>query len=142
MKKPSKSPEMLLRLADALVEDVLSATDEEILRDAAETYGDPSGEIGKAKAIFEKARMAAGKRRLKAAQDALRSEKKAGAKVLPLDGAAARRKLNNILRNHPEAGAEFTLAARKGQELSDEDVMGMLEDLRELGVFKPEDESE
>lgn len=140
MKKTSKSHEMLQRLADALTEDVLSATDENILKDAAEDFADPALEVRNVKAIFEKARTTAGKERLKAAQDAVRREKQTGGKVLSLNGAAARRKLDSILRDHPEASAKFTLAARKGQELSDTDVIGMLEDLRELGVYKPEDE--
>lgn len=142
MKKPSKSPEMLSRLAYALVEDILSATDEEVLKEAAEIYDDPTEEVKKATAIFQKARTAAGKKRLVAAQAAVRSENQSGAKILHMDGPTARRKLNTILRDHPEAGAEFTLAARKEQELSDDDVKGMLDDLRELGIYNPEDESE
>jgi hypothetical protein len=142
MKKPSKNSDMLLRLADAIMEDVLISTDDEILKDAAEDYADPALEVSHAKAIFERARSAAGKKRLKAAQEAVQKEKQSGRKVLFMDGAAARRKLDSILRDHPEAGAEFTLAARKGQELSDSDVIGILEDLRELGVYKPEDDGE
>lgn len=142
MKKSSKSHEKLLRLADALVEDVLSATDEEILQDATEDYAEPAQEVRHAKTIFERARIAAGKKRLKTAQESVHQEKQLRRKVVSMDGAAARRKLESILREHPEAGSEFTLAARKGQELSDSDVLGMLEDLRELGVYKPEDDGE
>ena len=36
---------------------------------------------------------------------------------------------------------KLTLAARNENELSDADVLGMLQDLEELGIIRPDDES-
>jgi hypothetical protein len=44
------------------------------------------------------------------------------------------------LRDAPETSTKLTLAARKGQDLSDADVFGMLEDLADLGLLPPTDE--
>jgi hypothetical protein len=50
----------------------------------------------------------------------------------------ARERLRSVLKTLPE-GQQLTLAARKESELSDADVVGLLEDLRELGVAFPDD---
>jgi tetratricopeptide (TPR) repeat protein len=53
--------------------------------------------------------------------------------------AAARQKLPRLIASS-DAVHKLTLAARKEDELSDADVLGMLEDLKELGVIPPDDE--
>lgn len=134
--------ELLERLTDALVEDILSASDEEILSEATEDYGDPKVEADKVRMLFEKTRAMTAKKRLVAAREAIEQEKPEREKVIHLPPLQARRKLETLLHEHPEATSEFTLAARKGKDLSDEDVLGMLEDLQELGLYNPEDEPE
>jgi GDP-D-mannose dehydratase len=134
--------EMLERLTYALVEDIVNASDAEILSEAAEDYNDPKGEADKVRMIFEKAHAITAKKRLVAAREALEKEKAKGQKIIHLDPLRARRKLDSLLRENPEATREFTLAARKGKELSDDDVLGMLEDLVELGLYNPEAETE
>jgi hypothetical protein len=60
--------------------------------------------------------------------------------VTPFDPAKARLRLARIVANDdPETARKLTLAARKGEGLSDEDVRGMLEDMEELGIL-PTDE--
>mgnify|MGYP007054664362 CR=1 FL=1 len=49
-----------------------------------------------------------------------------------------RARLQRALEQTPETAKRLTLAARKGEDLSDEDVLGMLEDLEELGIIPPE----
>ena len=41
-----------------------------------------------------------------------------------------------------EPDVKVTIAARNENELSDADVLGMLQDLKELGVVEPDDESD
>lgn len=44
----------LSRLADALVEDVLAASDHEILAEFAESHGDPAKDAADMRALFER----------------------------------------------------------------------------------------
>lgn len=134
--------DMLERLTDALVEDILNASDKEILSEVAEECAAPKVEADKVRRLFEKAQAMAAKKRLVAAREAIEHDKPQRAKVIPLNSLQARCKLETILHEHPEETREFTLAARKGKDLSDADVLGMLEDLQELGLYNPESESE
>jgi hypothetical protein len=139
MSKQNKNNQMIERLADALVQEILNASDEEIIKEAEEDYGDSKQEAEKTRAIFNKARGLMGKRKLQEAQSELAKHQKHTANIIGIDPGLARRKLDEILKQHPEAGGEFTLAARKGKDLSDEDIIGMLEDLQELGLYNPDD---
>jgi len=142
MSKQKNHVEMLTRLTDALVEDILNASDEDILKEAVEDYGDPNGEAAKVRALYEKTQVMMSKKRLLMAKSAVDQEKCLRRNIPHINPNEARGKLEAILRENPEASREFTLAARKGQELSDSDVVGMLEDLQELGLYHPEDDQD
>lgn len=142
MSNQRKDNEMLERLRDALVQEILEATDAEILKEVEEDHRSIVGEADKVRALFEQAQKLVAKKRLTAAKEAIAQEKELGRKIIDISPAVARRKLAAILNGHPEVTKEFTLAARKGKDLSDSDVLGMLEDLQELGLYHPEDDSE
>jgi hypothetical protein len=129
----------LRRLADALAEDILNAPDQQVLEDAAEIYGDPNQLAQNMRALFERTVAEQGKARLAAARAAIDAERNPPAAARRLDPAAARRRLKRALAADPATARKLTLAARKGQGLSDEDVRSMLEDLEELGVIPRED---
>jgi phytoene dehydrogenase-like protein len=129
----------LRRLADALAEDILNAPDQQVLEDAAEIYGDPNQLAQNMRALFERTVAERGKARLAAARAAIDAERKPPAPARRFDPAAARRRLERALAADPATARKLTLAARKGQGLSDEDVRSMLGDLEELGVIPPED---
>jgi crotonobetainyl-CoA:carnitine CoA-transferase CaiB-like acyl-CoA transferase len=141
MSKQKKHLEMLQRLTDALAEDVLSATDEEILQEAAEDYNDPVKEIRDAREIFEKARSTVAEARLKVTQETARREKQHSRKLLSLNSSVARHKLQPSSRAKLDAETEFALAAQKIQDLSDADVLGTLKNLHKPDV-KPKDDAE
>lgn len=122
------------RLADALVEDILNASDEEMLAEARHDHADPDAVVAAMRVQFEKAVLAAGKARLDAARAAVAGLRPAGA-VTRLDPAEARQRLERAMTQDPETARKLTLAARKGEGLSDSDVTGMLEDLAELGLI-------
>lgn len=135
-----KSPERegLDRLADDLVDNILSASDEEVLTEFRESQGDPDRHVADMRALFEASVLAAKKRRLaqaKAGAQAQRETRNITAR--PPDMAAARRRLRAIL-DDPTAQHGLTLAARKESELSDADILSLLDDLRELGVPLPD----
>ena len=123
------------RLADAFVDDVLNASDEDILAEFRESHGDPARHAAEMRDLFEKSIISANKRRLAAA--------KAGAvaarttTIAPADIADARARLRAVL-DAPNLPPQLTLAARKENELSDSDIAGMLDDLRELGILPPD----
>jgi hypothetical protein len=127
----------LRRLADALAEDVLSAPDSEILEEAAEIHGDPEKLAADMLKLFEQTASEQGKERLAAAREAVAAERRRPAGVFRLPPAEARRLLQQLIAADPETARKLTVAARKGEGLSDDDVQSMLEDFEELGVTLP-----
>lgn len=135
---------VLDRLADALVEDILSASDEEILAEAREDTENPAKMIAATRAVFERTLLGEGKARLAQARADLQRDREQGtASVRSLSPQDARRQLQSVLKQDPELENKLTLAARNGEGLSDEDVYGMLEDLKALGFIKlPDSDTE
>jgi len=138
--KDKKEREALARLADAFVDDILQASDEEVLAEFTESHGDAAKNAADMRALFEKTVLAANKRRLKAAQAGVAVNRSRPSSVTPaINIAEARQRLRHILTSGTP-GVKLTLAARNEDELSDADVLGTLEDLRELGVLPPDDD--
>lgn len=136
--------EMLDYLADVLVEDILDTSDAELLSEAAEESGSHVAEASRVREILKTAQTLAAKKRLNAARAAVDQQEQVPqrGKVISLNPSQARRTLATVLQKHPESTQEFTLAARKGKDLSDSDVLSMLEDLQELGLYDPERDAE
>lgn len=133
--KKSKARDALDRLADALVDDILGASDQEILAEFQEAGGDPEELAGDMRALFERSVLASNKSKLAAAKAGVARSKAAPVHAAALiDIAAARKRLHVILQT-PSTLQKLTMAARKESELSDADVIGMLEDLRALGII-------
>lgn len=140
--KPQSDQDALNRLADALVEDLLEVSDQDILAEVREDNDDPAAIAASMRAMFEKTVASAGKARLAAAKSALVRDRQRPAVVITLDPAEARRRLERIIANDPETARKLTLAARKGEGLSDSDVLSMLEDFEELEVQPPPDQTD
>jgi hypothetical protein len=119
------------RLADALVDDILDASDEDILAEITEDHGDPDRLAADLRALFERTALEAGKAKLAAAKQAAYAARRKGATVLNIDHAEARRRYDRI-------SSPLTLAARKGEGQSQRDIESAIEDLAELGAFDDE----
>jgi hypothetical protein len=138
-----KNPERegLDRLADALIDDILNASDEEILEEFQESDGDPERHAADMLALFEKSVTIANKRRLARAKAGVAADRATannkGAAV-PINIEEVRRQLRAVM-NNPNAPEKLTLAARKESELSDADIVSLMEDLFELGALPPDD---
>jgi hypothetical protein len=133
--KKNEARDALNRLADALVDDVLGASDQEILTEFREAGSDPEKLAGDMRALFERSVLAANKSKLAAAKaGAARAKATPVHTAAPIDIAAARKRLHEILQT-PSTLEKLTMAARKESELSDADVIGMLGDLRALGII-------
>ena len=124
------------RLTDALVDDILNASPEEILTEFDEDTGEAERHISEMRALVEKGVAQANKGRLAAAKTGAASSRITNKKTTaPIDINEACRLMNSLT-----SGQQITLAARKETELSDNDLLSMIEDLRELGVI-PDDNS-
>lgn len=130
------------RLATSLVDDILNMSDEELLAEVKADGEDPKQIAEVARGILERARTTSGKSKLAAARKAVLSARKQVSLVSSLDPSNARKKLETVLAQYPETHSKLTLAARKGEGLSDEDVRGMLEDFEELGITLPNNEQD
>lgn len=127
------------RLTDALVDDILNMSDEDILAEFQESQGDPERHAADMRALFEKGLIAAHKQHLAVARAGVAADRrKAGGPAPAIDMTKARACLRVVL-DTPGLPHKLTLAARKESELSDSDILSMLDDLRELGVLPPED---
>ena len=131
--------EELNRLADALVEDILSAPDDELLADFREDGYDPQRNATELRELFRRSLLAAKKRRMsdaKAGVAAVRQADQTDGGGVVVDIAAARARLQSLIERHQ---GQLTMAARNEGELSDADVLGMLKDFAELGLFDPDE---
>ncbi len=120
------------RLAEALVEDILATSDEEIIAEFKQTHGDPDQYAAAMRTLVDKTLIAKNKKLLAAAKAGVAAQRAARTNPAQLvDIAEARRRLKHILET-PDAARPVTLAARKESELSDAGVLSMLNDLQEL----------
>jgi hypothetical protein len=142
MSGPDKEKrDALVRLVNALVDDILAASDEEILAELAETQDNPAKAIEATRALFERGVANAKKARLRAAQAGLAASRSRAPSRRPDMLTDARNRLRLALAACPP-DIRVTIAARNESELSDNDVLGMLQDLEELGIVASDDESD
>ncbi len=139
MTENRKSKQQALdRLADALVEDILNASPEEILAEFEEDHGGAERHVTEMRALIEKSVAKANKHRLAAAKaGAAASRAPSKGTTTPIDITEARRLMSTLT-----PAQKLTLAARKESEQSEGDLLSMIEDLRELGVLSADDDSD
>jgi hypothetical protein len=134
MTERKEAQEELRGLRQVMVDDIMEASDEEILAQFAEDIGSPDENAARMRSLFEKAALLANKGRLHAARAGAAASKVPGAGS-PIPIGEARARLRQVLDAHAH-DTSFTLAARKESELSDADVLDMLEAMLELGLLK------
>jgi hypothetical protein len=139
MTENRKSKQQALdRLADALVDDILNASPEEILAEFEEDHGGVEGHVTEMRALIEKGVAKAKKRRLAVAKAGAALSRAPSKRITtPLDINEARRLISALT-----PAQKFTLAARKESEQSEDDLLSMIEDLRELGVLPTDDDND
>jgi hypothetical protein len=137
----NKGHEALARLADVLAEDLLATSDQEIVAEFVEELGDPAKNADAMRALFENSLLLSNKGRLQAARAGLEADLAAPTIAKIFSIANVRDRLKRTLAACPPE-IKLTLAARNENELSDADVLGMLQDLEELGIVASDAESE
>jgi len=129
MTQERKSMSKLDRLAEALIEETLTMSDEDILTDAAEGAEEIEramrGEIRSAIAAHRRQKLLAAKEEV--------SAKKLTPKTKSRPAADVRAAINKAMARQANDDASFTLAARDGRGVPDADLEGLAEDLSELG---------
>lgn len=132
-KGPTKDRDAIRRLEDALIDDILNATDGEIAAEAAEEGIDLEAQATAMRSMFERARLESGKTRMAAAKAAAAAHRSAAprGRVPGLQsGAFAGRVANDV-----DNARKLTMAARNGTEQSDRDLRSVEEDLAELNAL-------
>jgi len=132
----STAQEDLDRLADSFVDDVLKMTDEEVLAEAQDAFGDTASLVAEMRELFEECVSESAKAKLSAAKEALAADSKAPASVAHFDRIRARREYDALLANDNETKKKLTLAARNGRGQSESDIESAVDDLAELGAFE------
>jgi len=141
MTKKINSIEMLEKLTDALVEDIIELSDQEILLEAEEHFDDLSEENNHIRDVINSAVLRASKIKLTEAKKQVNEYKKMATKsnVISLSSAQKKSVIENFTTKDPELNQKLTLAARKGEGIQTEnDIEGMFEDMLELGLIDEE----
>lgn len=126
------------RLADTLARDVDRMTDDELLQEAAESYGDPEQAAAETRGVIEATITRHGKRRLTTARHAYEVYiSKVRSKVVELPLEKKRALIDKFARKDNQLRERLTMAARN-EEDSEADIDSFLEDLVELGIIDDE----
>ncbi|GLR99275.1 hypothetical protein GCM10007858_69180 [Bradyrhizobium liaoningense] len=136
------SQDELRKLDDAIDESILAASSEELREELAALGMDLDAVVSEMDAVAARAKIAAGKRSLERAKQAVLVFRARPTKSSTSDDKKALRRKLDAMRSGEGTGAFDTMAARKGKGLSDSDEEGMLDDLAQLAELEAEDPQE
>lgn len=122
-------------IADEAANSLCDASDEDVVAEACEVFGSVEAGAVLFDSILEKSKITANKKRLSQIRHEIDNHKKSKANmngVLSL--AEARKRIESILE-HPDDSQKVTLAARYGEGMPDEDVLGFYEDMVDLEMI-------
>lgn len=121
-------------LGDEIVNDLLNTPDHDLLTesDASES----ARQVRAAKDAFERAKVVVGKQKWAAAKAAALAKAKPAMlrSISPADVASIRARVEALAQENPVMREKLTLAARNGQEWSDQTVLEIWKELLELGA--------
>lgn len=140
-KNRNENRHALLNIADAMVDDILNASDEEIQKEVEEIFGDAKESANHTRDLFMKTSASIAKQRadkIRSEIDKERTNRSMPSNVMSLD--EARIKINQLIESAPESYPELTMAARNGEGIPDEDIPGIIEDLIALELISKDDE--
>ena len=140
-KKPTLREE-LDRIRDALVETILDADGAELREEIAAAGGDPDGLVAETEAVIASARAGLARRRLESARAELKAWRARSGPAEAAEREEAQARLQRLLSGPGSNADGMSMAARKGKELSESDLEGLLEDLAELARLEQEDGKE
>lgn len=138
-RQPHNKPD-LFQLADALVDDLMSLSDEELLEEVRGEGADPEALAAAMREKIEARIATDSKARLGKARDALNAARaaRASADVVSLPLARKQQILGLFAANDGQLRQRLTMAARKGEGASEREIDDILRDLRDLGAIDDE----
>ena len=137
--RSNDSRDQIERAIDFLVEDIDLLTPEQVEAALSDLGLSANSAESTVKDVARECRRALGARKLAIAKQQLREEH--GGSVASIDAAKAKARLQAYWRERPNE-RPTTLAARKGEGVSDETAMMMYRSLVELGAISPDEEQE
>lgn len=137
MSRNDNERQKLSRLADAILDDVLSASDADILAEV------DAASIKEARLILIEAKANAAHQLLADAKTQLNTWRSAQSRrQRPHGSAGAEHTFQKFRREDPAFNQHMTIAARKGKAPTDRDKEGLDEDWADLQKLEGQDESE
>lgn len=128
---PDRPQDELQRLAEMMADDIVQASDEDVEREDGNS--DEAVMVSASKDLAA-VRNRLGKGKLLAAkQAATLDQAAAGRRHTVVDITTARDRLSRAVSNRTSDN-KFTLAARDGRGVADEDLPGLIEDAEDLGI--------
>jgi hypothetical protein len=126
-------------LADELVADLMKMSDAELLAEVKAEGLDPEEEAARVRETIRAAIMERGKARLKAARSALEAARATGpGSRRPLQVQDRRAVLARFANDDEKLRERLTMAARNGEEITDQEIETILNDFRDLGAIDDE----
>ena len=119
-------------LTDALLDDLMNATDNEILAEAIQSETDVESAISFVQNSYNKAKFQFAKDCLASTNTNAIQQRECGNLV---DFTDVKRKVIDVIIANPEFNTQFTLAARSGEGIPDEDIAEIYDDLVDLGLI-------
>lgn len=128
--------EQLSHVIDALVNDILSTSDEDVLAEAAEEYGDAQKAAKHVDELISRARAVIGRRKLAAARSEMKTAKQSP-RLPALRLSLDRKKhiLQSFAQRDENLRKSLTMAARNEKQLTEADYDAVLEALYTLGAI-------
>lgn len=128
----------LHRLLDEMADDLLNLSDAELLAELAADGLDVDAEAAAARSAIAGGVARAGQVRLAAARTAVSRDRKARVVRPPLRADRRDAVLAHFANDDPKLKSRLTMAARKGEGVSEKEMDAILDDLRELGAIDDE----
>ena len=133
-----KNDPTLHQLIDEAVEDLMKLSDAELMAELAEEGADPEAEAQAARNAIGAGIARAGRARLVAARTAVDRDRTARFVRSPVPVAMRASILERFANDDPKLKSRLTMAARKGEGITEQEMDSILADLRELGVIDDE----
>jgi hypothetical protein len=140
MSKTSENIPNLFPFVDALVDDLMTMSDDELIKEVREDGGDPDAIAMKLRAQIEARLLADSKAKLMNAREAMRAASLARP-MSAVTGLSLDKKmgiLKKFAANDGQLHQRLTMAARNGEGASEREIDDILRDLRDLGAIDNE----
>jgi hypothetical protein len=133
------SRDELDHIEDALVDAILNAAAADLREEAKAAGCDADQCIADMDAAIGRARAACARKALETARTELAAWRSDSGRKPGLSRDTARARFERLRSGDPDLASRMTMAARKGEGLSDRDFEGVLDDLSELDRLERED---